>query len=222
MRKLLIFTASWCDPCRRMAPIMEDLFSSGDLDPWYSGREIIDVDTDWKTPQRWGVNGVPTYIILDDRGQEIARHTGAWSGLYIRQHMRDWLIDAGPTLAQLLESIPDLCPITLKEKPNMITAIKKMLGLTQDEPVIGSIELWAGYSSRVPVGYARCEGQRMSIRDNPALFSLIGVTYGGDGREYFCLPDYRPRNAKGEPQAWDPTKSPVMLICTQGMYPMMD
>lgn len=104
----------------------------------------------------------------------------------------------------------------------MIKTIKKMLGLTQDTPVIGSIELWAGYSGRVPMYFARCEGQRMSIKDNPALFSLIGTTYGGDARDYFNLPDYRPRDNKGNPLPWDPAKSPVVLICIQGMYPQMD
>lgn len=104
----------------------------------------------------------------------------------------------------------------------MIKTIKKMLGLTQDDPVIGSIELWAGYSSRVPELFARCEGQRIRIQDNPALYSLIGTTYGGDGRDYFNLPDYRPRDAKGNPQPWDPAKSPVVLICIRGMYPQMD
>jgi microcystin-dependent protein len=102
----------------------------------------------------------------------------------------------------------------------MIKTVKKMLGLTQDSPVIGSIELWSGM--HVPKLFARCEGQKMSVRDNAALFSIIGNTYGGDGREYFNLPDYRPRDAKGTVQPWDPSKSPIVLICINGMYPNWD
>lgn len=44
-----------------------------------------------------------------------------------------------------------------------------------------------------PVGWARCEGQLLSIADNSALFALIGTTYGGDGQTTFGLPDLRGR-----------------------------
>lgn len=44
-----------------------------------------------------------------------------------------------------------------------------------------------------PNYWALCWGQSVSINDNPALFSLLGTTYGGDGRSYFKLPDFRGR-----------------------------
>jgi microcystin-dependent protein len=40
-----------------------------------------------------------------------------------------------------------------------------------------------------PVGWAFCDGQLMPILQNTALFSLLGTTYGGDGRSTFALPD---------------------------------
>lgn len=40
-----------------------------------------------------------------------------------------------------------------------------------------------------PAGWAFCSGQLMSIQQNTALFSLLGVTYGGDGRVTFGLPN---------------------------------
>lgn len=46
-----------------------------------------------------------------------------------------------------------------------------------------------------PHGYALCAGQIMSISQNTALFSLLGTTYGGDGRVTFALPDLRGRSA---------------------------
>ncbi len=59
------------------------------------------------------------------------------------------------------------------------------------EPFIGMIQLfgfdWA------PNGWARCDGQLLSISANTALFSLLGTTYGGDGRTTFGLPDLRGR-----------------------------
>jgi microcystin-dependent protein len=42
-----------------------------------------------------------------------------------------------------------------------------------------------------PRGWAFCDGQILPISQNTALFSLIGTTYGGDGRSTFCLPDLR-------------------------------
>jgi microcystin-dependent protein len=44
-----------------------------------------------------------------------------------------------------------------------------------------------------PQGWATCDGQLLPIAQNTALFSLIGTTYGGDGRTTFALPDLRAR-----------------------------
>lgn len=44
-----------------------------------------------------------------------------------------------------------------------------------------------------PKGWAACNGQTMPINQNQALFSLLGTTFGGDGRTNFLLPDFRGR-----------------------------
>lgn len=44
-----------------------------------------------------------------------------------------------------------------------------------------------------PVGFAFCQGQILPIAQNTALFSLLGTTYGGDGKSNFALPDLRSR-----------------------------
>lgn len=44
-----------------------------------------------------------------------------------------------------------------------------------------------------PKGWAFCNGQLLPINQNQALFSLLGTTYGGDGRVNFALPDFRGR-----------------------------
>lgn len=59
------------------------------------------------------------------------------------------------------------------------------------EPYIGQITLFAG--NFAPRGWAFCEGQLLSIAQNTALFSILGTTYGGDGRVTFALPDLRGR-----------------------------
>ena len=46
-----------------------------------------------------------------------------------------------------------------------------------------------------PRGWAFCDGQLLAISSNTALFSILGTTYGGDGRTTFGLPDLRGRVA---------------------------
>src|SRR5438105_515738 len=40
-----------------------------------------------------------------------------------------------------------------------------------------------------PTGWAFCDGQLLPLSQNTALFSLLGTTYGGDGKSTFALPD---------------------------------
>ena len=63
--------------------------------------------------------------------------------------------------------------------------------MADSNPLIGSIMMFAG--NFAPRGYAFCAGQLMSIAQNTALFSILGTTYGGDGRVTFGLPDLRGR-----------------------------
>ena len=59
------------------------------------------------------------------------------------------------------------------------------------EPFIGQI-MMVGFNFP-PRGWALCDGQLLDIAQNTALFSLLGTTYGGDGRTTFGLPDLRGR-----------------------------
>lgn len=63
---------------------------------------------------------------------------------------------------------------------------------------LGTIRL-VGFNF-APVGWALCQGQPLSIAENPALFSLLGTTFGGDGVNTFNLPDLRSRVALGQGQ----------------------
>jgi microcystin-dependent protein len=59
------------------------------------------------------------------------------------------------------------------------------------EPLLGEIFMFAG--NFAPRGFAFCNGQLLPIASYSALFSLLGTTYGGDGRTTFALPDLRGR-----------------------------
>ena len=59
------------------------------------------------------------------------------------------------------------------------------------EPFLAEIRIMSfGFP---PKGWALCDGQLLPINQNQALFSLLGTTYGGDGRVNFGLPDLRAR-----------------------------
>ena len=60
-----------------------------------------------------------------------------------------------------------------------------------DSPFLGTISLFGG--NFAPRGWALCNGQLLAISTNTALFSILGTTYGGDGRTTFALPDLRSR-----------------------------
>ena len=59
------------------------------------------------------------------------------------------------------------------------------------EPFLAELRLMS--FNFAPKGWAMCNGQLMPINQNQALFSLLGTTFGGDGRVNFALPDARGR-----------------------------
>lgn len=59
------------------------------------------------------------------------------------------------------------------------------------EPFLSEIRIFS--FAFAPKGWALCNGQLLPINQNQALFSLLGTTFGGDGRTNFALPDLRGR-----------------------------
>ncbi|MGB1253894.1 MAG: phage tail protein [Candidatus Promineifilaceae bacterium] len=59
------------------------------------------------------------------------------------------------------------------------------------EPFLAEIRM-VGFNF-APRGWALCDGQLLPINQNQSLFSLLGTSYGGDGRSTFALPDLRGR-----------------------------
>lgn len=79
MKKVLRFTASWCAPCKMLAPMVED--AKGDMPV-----EVIDIDTEEGTALavKNGVRGVPTLIMMDG-DTEIKRHVGMTTEAALKQ-----------------------------------------------------------------------------------------------------------------------------------------
>ncbi len=59
------------------------------------------------------------------------------------------------------------------------------------EPFVAEVRIFAG--NFAPRGWAFCNGQLLPVSQNTALFSLIGTTYGGDGRTTTALPNLEGR-----------------------------
>lgn len=59
------------------------------------------------------------------------------------------------------------------------------------EPFLAEVRI-VGFNF-APRGWAQCDGQILPINQNQSLYSLLGTTYGGDGRTSFALPDLRSR-----------------------------
>jgi microcystin-dependent protein len=55
------------------------------------------------------------------------------------------------------------------------------------DPFVAEIRIFPFYFA--PTGWAHCSGQLLPISQNTALFSLLGTTYGGDGKSTFALPN---------------------------------
>lgn len=64
------------------------------------------------------------------------------------------------------------------------------------EPYLGTIVAWCN-PNRIPEGWALCDGRQMTIAQNQALYAVLGVTYGGDSRNYFNLPNLSTRFLMG-------------------------
>ena len=77
-----------------------------------------------------------------------------------------------------------------------------------DESFLGRIALFSfGYA---PEGYTLCNGVTIPIAQNQALFSLIGVLYGGNGSTNFMLPNM---------QGMEPIPNMKYYIAINGIYP---
>ncbi|MEO8669970.1 MAG: tail fiber protein [Tahibacter sp.] len=66
------------------------------------------------------------------------------------------------------------------------------------DPFVAEIRMFAG--NFAPRGWALCDGQLLPISQNTALFSLLGTTYGGDGKSTFALPDLQGSTPIGQGQ----------------------
>lgn len=71
--KIIDFNATWCGPCKEMAPIIEK------VEQKYTGKvafEKVDVDEQSALANQYGIQSIPTLVYLDAQGKEITRTVG--------------------------------------------------------------------------------------------------------------------------------------------------
>jgi len=71
MLHVLYFTADWCNPCKKVRPIVEEMNKDS-----ITKFQMIDVDLEMELTKKFEIRSVPTFILTKD-GKEIKRTTGA-------------------------------------------------------------------------------------------------------------------------------------------------
>ncbi len=107
------------------------------------------------------------------------------------------------TIAELTEELIDL-----KMEMKALESEMEVRTTVGPDPYMAEIVLFAG--NFAPRGWAFCEGQELAISQHSSLFSLLGTTYGGDGRLMFKLPNMKARELDGGPRH---------IIALTGIYP---
>ena len=81
MKKVIRFTASWCEPCKMLAKTLEDVQTNLPI-------EIVDIDKDSNTAIEFGIRGVPTMLMVED-GAILKRSVGMKS----LKELQEWFND---------------------------------------------------------------------------------------------------------------------------------
>jgi thioredoxin 1 len=71
MSHVLYFTADWCNPCKKVKPIVEEMNRES-----VTKFQLVDVDSEMELAKSFEIRSVPTFILIKD-GKEIKRTTGA-------------------------------------------------------------------------------------------------------------------------------------------------
>jgi thioredoxin 1 len=82
MNKVIRFTASWCQPCKALASIMEGIDSTVPV-------EVVDIDDNQELAMKYNVRGVPTLVKLDETGQVLNRMVGVKAKNLVEEFLND-------------------------------------------------------------------------------------------------------------------------------------
>ena len=82
MKKVIRFTASWCQPCKMLASIIEEIDTNIPI-------EVIDIDANQDVAIEFGIRGVPTLVKIDENGNVTGRLVGLNTKNLIEEFIND-------------------------------------------------------------------------------------------------------------------------------------
>ena len=82
MKKVIRFTASWCQPCKAMANILEEINSPIPI-------EVVDIDAHQDIAIEYGIRGVPTLVKVDNNGNITGRMVGVKAKNLVEEFIND-------------------------------------------------------------------------------------------------------------------------------------
>jgi len=78
MKKIVMFTASWCNPCKQAKPVFQQMSADG------VSFEIVDIDEQHEMAQDFNITGVPTFMLIEDN-EEVKRLVGAQNVVRVKE-----------------------------------------------------------------------------------------------------------------------------------------
>jgi thioredoxin 1 len=82
MKKVIRFTASWCQPCKAMASILEEINTNIPI-------EVVDIDAQQDVAIEYGIRGVPTLVKVDNNGNITGRMVGVKAKNLVEEFIND-------------------------------------------------------------------------------------------------------------------------------------
>ena len=82
MEKIIRFTASWCQPCKAMASILEEIDTNIPI-------EVVDIDAQQDVAIEYGIRGVPTLVKIDNNGNVTGRMVGVKAKNLVEEFLND-------------------------------------------------------------------------------------------------------------------------------------
>jgi thioredoxin 1 len=82
MKKVIRFTASWCQPCKAMASILEEINTNIPI-------EVVDIDKQQDVAIEYGIRGVPTLVKIDNNGNVTDRMVGIKAKNLVEEFLND-------------------------------------------------------------------------------------------------------------------------------------
>jgi thioredoxin 1 len=82
MKKVIRFTASWCQPCKALASILEEIDTNIPI-------EVVDIDAQQDIAIEYGIRGVPTLVKVDENGNITGRMVGIKAKNLVEEFIND-------------------------------------------------------------------------------------------------------------------------------------